>query len=200
MKFRLDYIVNVLWKLRDKIKKKIINGNSKFQSPFQSSCDFSFLSFFFSLEGLYNANVSLSLFFRSVSLSLVLSLVFFFFFFFPYILSAFRFVWLMSYLTELLVQRNRKQERHTASWLISISTGPKRRQGFVVVSSKINHRSFRPDPNFFPPFCSFFLIFHSQCPNNNYYKNLKKLSHIDIINLLEEKKIDKIYDFQTEYY
>lgn len=130
--------------------------------PFQSSCDYSFLFFSFSLERLYNANVSLSLFFRSVSLSLVLSLISFFFFFFfsfPYILSAFRFVWLMSYLTELLVQRNRKQERHTASWLISISTGPKRRQGFVLVSSKINHRSFRSGSQFFFPSFDFRFCF-----------------------------------------
>lgn len=59
------------------------------------------------------------------SLSLLLSFILFplsFSLFFPYILSAFRFVWLMSYLTALLVQRNRKQERHTASWLISISS------------------------------------------------------------------------------
>lgn len=174
---------------------EIRNFNRRFNLP----VIFLFFLFFFLWKGcimlmfLFLSSFDLFLFhsfFRSFS----------FFFFFPYILSAFRFVWLMSYLTELLVQRNRKQERHTASWLISISIGPKRRQGFVVVSSKINHRSFRPDPNFFPPFCSFFLIFHSQCPNNNYYKNLKKLSHIDIINLLEEKKVDKIYDFQTEYY
>lgn len=140
---------NVLWKLRDEIKNE--RKINKFVN-FEISSRFNLLVtiiFFFSFS-LYNANVSLSLFFRSVSLSLALSLIFLFFF--PYILSAFRFVWLMSYLTELLVQRNRKQERHTASWLISISTGPKRRQGFVLVSSKINHRSFRTDPNFFRSF------------------------------------------------
>lgn len=36
---------------------------------------------------------------------------------------------LMSYLTALLVQRNRKQERHTASWLISTLADSRRRQG-----------------------------------------------------------------------
>ena len=94
------------------------------------------------LFALYNANVplplslslSLSLFrilshiythTHSLSLSLSLSSLLVRF---PYILSAFWFVWLMSYLTALLVQRNRKQERHTASWLISISAGSKRRQ------------------------------------------------------------------------
>lgn len=138
-----------------------------------------FFFFFLFLWKGCNANVSLSLFFRSVSLSLVLSLIFFFFSF-PYILSAFRFVWLMSYLTELLVQRNRKQERHTASWLISISTGPKRRQGFVLVSSKINHRSFRSGSQFFFStfrfsFLFLFLIFHSECPNNNYKKKLSRI-------------------------
>lgn len=145
---------------RDKKKKRKINKFVNFRNfvPFQSSCDYSFLFFSFSLERLYNANVSLSLFFRSVSLSLALSLIFFFFSF-PYILSAFRFVWLMSYLTELLVQRNRKQERHTASWLISISTGPKRRQGFVLVSSKINHRSFRSGSQFFFPSFDFRFYF-----------------------------------------
>lgn len=145
---------------RDKKKKRKINKFVNFRNfvPFQSSCDYSFLFFSFSLERLYNANVSLSLFFRSVSLSLALSLIFFFFSF-PYILSAFRFVWLMSYLTELLVQRNRKQERHTASWLISISTGPKRRQGFVLVSSKINHRSFRSGSQFFFPSFDFRFCF-----------------------------------------
>lgn len=148
-------------KRRDKKERKI-NKFVNFEISSRFNLLVTILFFFFFSFSLYNANVSLSLFFRSVSLSLALSLIFLFFFF-PYILSAFRFVWLMSYLTELLVQRNRKQERHTASWLISISTGPKRRQGFVLVSSKINHRSFRTDPNFFRSFDFrfFFLIFRT---------------------------------------
>lgn len=144
---------NVLWKLRDEIKKeRKINKfvNFEISSRFNLLVTILFFFFFF----LFLCIMLMFLFLSSFDLFLFHSLFrsFSFFFFFPYILSAFRFVWLMSYLTELLVQRNRKQERHTASWLISISTGPKRRQGFVLVSSKINHRSFRTDPNFFRSF------------------------------------------------
>lgn len=105
----------------------------------------------------------------------------------------------MSYLTELLVQRNRKQERHTASWLISISTGPKRRQGFVVVSSKINHRSFRSDPNLFSIFrLSFLFFFFKSSIQNVQIIITKNNCLVRVINPIEEKKFDKIYDLKLK--
>lgn len=134
-RFRWNYFMNLLisniaMEIKD-WKMKVI-GRLKFRAIRLN------LPVILLLFALYNANVPLSLSF-SPPFNLFHTVSRSFWFFFPYILSAFWFVWLMSYLTALLVQRNRKQERHTASWLISISTGAKRRQGFAIVSSKNYH-------------------------------------------------------------